>query len=108
MLKPEEHNAILNDVVANLSDTAKVTAYLNQIRDDYKDVNAELVKASTLADTLKSENEKLDDANKKLQAYNLELFLERGTQQSTNTYQHVKPAKDENKLSFDDLDLSNF
>jgi hypothetical protein len=97
-MKAEEHEAILNDIALNMSDPAKVTSLLSQLRNDYHDVTTNIV---TNDEKLK----KLEQANKDLQQYNMALFLERGVKTTETT---TTTTTEDKKRSFDELDLSGF
>lgn len=88
------------EITNNLSDQGFVTKELTEIYDEYKKVYEEKDQFSKINETLTNDNKKLKD-------YNLELFMQVGTQNKNieNENKNIPGEKDpeENKLSYDDL-----
>jgi hypothetical protein len=97
----QEQNAVLDDIAMNLNDVGKVTLALAKLRKDYNEMDALKTKAET-------DVTNLTKLNSDLQQYNMQLFLGKGvTTSQGNTQTEITPEND-NHLSFDGLDLSNF
>lgn len=77
-LKPEEFKAKTEEILANLTDQAKVSTLLAELAEHNDESSVSLTTATTTATKLTADNEKLRQAN-------LDLFLKVGTQ---------KPAED--------------
>lgn len=65
-MKPEEFIAKTEEIAANLTDQAKVTAILAELKEDYAKEAAEKTTALSTAEKLTTDNETLRDANMKL------------------------------------------
>ncbi len=80
-MKPEEFKAKTAEILANLTDQAKVSTILAELTEDYDTETVVKTTATTTAEKLTADNEKL-------RAANMSLFLKVGEQ---------KPAEDKKK-----------
>jgi hypothetical protein len=83
-LKPEEVKAKAAEILANLSDQAKVSTILAELTEHNDDFVSEFTTTKTTADKLTADNEKLRQAN-------MSLFLKVGEQKPA---EQPKPAED--------------
>jgi hypothetical protein len=84
-MKPEEFKAKTAEILANLSDQAKVSTILAELTEDYDKEAAEKTTVKTTAEKLTADNEKLRQAN-------MNLFLKVG---------ETKPADDKKQTTED-------
>lgn len=91
-LKPEDFKAKTAEILANLTDQAKVSTLLSELTEHNDEAVTEVTTAKQIAEKLTADNEKLRQAN-------MNLFLKVGEQKP-----EVKqdPAKDSTP-KFDDL-----
>jgi vacuolar-type H+-ATPase subunit C/Vma6 len=96
-MKPEEHTAIINQVLENLADQGKVSTLLASLSKDYNDTLATVETATKTAEKLTTDNENLRKAN-------YDLFAQLGQQAQTKPNTPPATNNDENKpLTFDAL-----
>lgn len=80
-MKPEDFKAKTDEILQNLSDQAKVSTILAELKEDYDAVSVETTTAKTTA-------QKLTDDNEKLRQANMSLFLKVG---ETKPQEQKKP-----------------
>ena len=90
-----EHEAIVNKILANPTDTAEVSILLSELSKDYFVV-------SETAEKIEKTNVELKVANEKLRSTNMQLFLERGSGPPKQTHQETSTT-DESEMTFDNL-----
>jgi cell shape-determining protein MreC len=93
-MKLEDHNKLVESIMANLSDQATVSTQMAQITEDYPKVLHELETASTSLEQLKADNEKLRQAN-------MSLFMQ--IPQRTNDETQKATVDNKTPDSYDDL-----
>jgi FtsZ-binding cell division protein ZapB len=90
-LKPEEFKAKTEEILANLTDQAKVSTLLTELTEHNDDAVTEVTTATQTAEKLTADNEKLRSAN-------MNLFLKIGDQKPAE-----QPKPQDKTPSYEDL-----
>lgn len=90
----DEHKNLLNEILSNLDNQAKVSEVLTTLTDDYTSLLSENA-------TLTTTNSELTERNKQLLETNMNLFLKVGSPQNTQTDEITEQT--ENTMTFENL-----
>jgi regulator of replication initiation timing len=96
LYKPEEHTAIINQILENHTDQAQVSTLLAQLSKDYTETITEVETAKNTATKLTTDNENLRKAN-------YDLFAQLGQRLPQKTETTPQPNTDNKALSYEAL-----
>lgn len=94
-MKPEEFKAKADEILSNLTDQAKVSTLLAELTEDYNTETVIKSTATTTAEKLTADNEKLREANMK-------LFLSVGEKAQADVIKKDEPTTPTFDALFDD------
>lgn len=90
----DDHKNLLNEILSNLDNQAKVSEVLTTLADDYTSLLSENA-------TLTTTNSELAERNKQLLETNMNLFLKVGAPKDTQTDEIIEQT--ENTMTFENL-----